>query len=398
MIRILIFLTTLTASSVADVKSTTGQVKFDIQMDSQAEMTLNGTGLGIGISPSANLHVNGNAIVSNQLIVGGMTGSSNLNVSGTLGYGFQVISSNTILGESSTILADSSSDNILITLPYAGNVNGRQYQIKKISDINTVWIAGGGNLIDDTSTVELPSNSLASVQLISNGVQWYKISQKDLSVTVASANLVGWWKMDEVSGNNCVDTSGQNYDGIMTNMDSSDIGVTGKFNQALYFDDNNNFVDINHSAGLNPTEFSISLWFEWDNLGTNDTDFLFSKFMTNYELHTGGSSGIDGLRFIPAGHTASTLDAISVIHAGWNHIVAIYSTSNSTAQIYLDGVMVAEKTGIVGTDDLSIDSSNISIGRRLNGTFYFGGKIDDVRLYNKTLSPAEVQAIFQNGQ
>ncbi len=121
--NILTALFLLSSTCFCDVLSTDGKIRFDTRMDGQAEMTLNSTGLGIGVLlPSSNLHVNGNAIISEQLFVGGSSGSSNLNVIGTIGYGVQTVSSNATLGDSSVVLVDSSSDNITLTLPYAGNV------------------------------------------------------------------------------------------------------------------------------------------------------------------------------------------------------------------------------------------------------------------------------------
>ena len=115
----------------ADVRSLDGTINFDVQSDGQTEMSLNTTGLGIGVSPSANLHVVGNTIVSKKLFVGGSDGSSNLNINGTLGYGLQTVSANATLADYSIVLADSSSDNLVLTLPYAGNASGSQYHIKK---------------------------------------------------------------------------------------------------------------------------------------------------------------------------------------------------------------------------------------------------------------------------
>jgi hypothetical protein len=80
--NILTALFLLSSACFCDVLSTDGKIRFDIQSDGQAEMTLNSTGLGILTLPSSNLHVNGNAIISEQLYVGGSSGSSNLNVNG----------------------------------------------------------------------------------------------------------------------------------------------------------------------------------------------------------------------------------------------------------------------------------------------------------------------------
>ena len=60
----------------ADVKGDSGTIRFDSNSDRNPEMILNSTGLGIGITPTANLHVSSNAILSGDLKIGGATQSS----------------------------------------------------------------------------------------------------------------------------------------------------------------------------------------------------------------------------------------------------------------------------------------------------------------------------------
>jgi len=121
--------------SHADVLSTTDQIKFDSNDNGQHEMVLDNTGLGIGINltPTANLHVSGNSIISGQMSVGGSTGQSNLNINGSLGFSSQDVSDNVILGGTSYIFADASSGNIILTLPASESYLGRVYVIKKVS-------------------------------------------------------------------------------------------------------------------------------------------------------------------------------------------------------------------------------------------------------------------------
>ena len=142
-INLLIF-TCFHAQVFSDVKSTNGAIRFDRDSNLVPEMTLNANGFGIfNQNPSSNLHVSGNAIISQQLTVGSSTLSqSNLHVQGSLAMTSEVISSSTTLSQSSVVLVDTSSDNILLTLPEAGNVLGRIYTIKKTSTANRIIIQG----------------------------------------------------------------------------------------------------------------------------------------------------------------------------------------------------------------------------------------------------------------
>lgn len=391
----------LTSALSADVVSTEGQIKFDVQSDNQAEMTLNANGLGIGITPSSNLHVKGNTVVTDQLSVGGSNGSANLNINGTLGHSVQTISSNTTLDENSIVLVDSSSDNITITLPYAGNVTGRLYQIKKISTSNSVWVSGGGNLIDDTSPIELPaSNNLASVDLISDGRQWYKLEQKDISETVAIGNLIAWWKLDESSGNTANDSVQSNHGTLQNGLVFS--SNTSKFSNALGFDGNNDYIDAGSNAALLAGEpHSISAWIRPDvdlsamaNWRGVVTRGFFDGIIRNhssgntfiaYTTHTGG--------VVPA--TSSTI----ILSDTWYHLVSVVSDSNIS--FYINGIQEGTTAlpNPLTTPATTNHSGNIQIGaHRLNYTEFFDGIIDDVRFYNKVLTPAEIQALYSQGQ
>jgi hypothetical protein len=392
--RIIIVLLILTSSLVADVKSTTGQIKFDTQMDNQAEMTLNSTGLGIGITPSTNLHVNGNAIITNQIFVGGSSGSSNFNVNGTIGYGFQTVSSNTDLGDSSIILADSSSDNITITLPYAGNVTGRQYQIKKISTPNSVWVSGGGNLIDDTSPIELPESSdLASVKLISNGSQWYKINQKNLNETIAYENLIGWWKLDERSGIIAHDSSRFSNNGSLTPINFSGNGTDGIHGRALRFDGSGDRIFLGDAINLsNNTSMTIMAWVKPED--ATQQGYAISSWTSGqwtYNLIWTGSAyqftvrGSD-LSGKSSGGAAGSLGI-------WAHVTGVANAQTGTIKVYINGV--GKATG--GGWDGSWYSAGAAeyIGWKDDSNDSFTGEIDDVRVYNRTLTDAEIFSIFE---
>lgn len=136
-------------------------------------MTLNHTGLGVGITPSTNLHISGNAIITNQLQIGNSSTSANLALHGTLGYGFQSITSDTTLSDSSLNFINSSSGNVKVTLPYAGNVLGRIYSIKKTSPENTVFIHG--DFIDNSYAISLAKNSLQYAKVMSTGNQQWSL-------------------------------------------------------------------------------------------------------------------------------------------------------------------------------------------------------------------------------
>lgn len=186
-----------------DVKSIEGQIDFDLDSNHVFEMKLNATGLGIGIAPSANLHVQGNAIITQKMFVGSSSGSANLNVDGTVGYGFETLTSDANLDISSLYLADTSSGNLIATLPYAGNAIGRMITVKKISNQNRLEIyASSENMIDGSYKSLSFSQDFPSIELVSDGNKWYitkMTSSANLDWTPEEIDTEGWFDSSDTS-------------------------------------------------------------------------------------------------------------------------------------------------------------------------------------------------------
>jgi hypothetical protein len=292
------------------------------------------------------------------------------------------------------MLVDSSSDNITITLPYAGNVTGRQYQIKKISTSNSVWISGGGNLIDDTSPIELPESSdLASVKLISDGSQWYKIEQKDILETVAADNLVGWWKLDETSGDNATDSSGYHNHGNATNMAAGNIGVDGKIIRAYDFDGVDDYISLNSGKLPNLANGSVSLWAKFD--VSNDNQYVID-FPTPRIVILEDAVGTNQLKLHVAGGDAITGTGLLTADV-WYFICGTWNDSTNVKNLYVNNVLKATASTAFNTS--ATPSGGFKIGSSNAGVSGFtDGLIDDVRVYNKVLSLAEIQALYNQGQ
>ena len=158
----------------AEVKSLDGTIKFDANFDGAPEAILNGTGFGLGTTtPSANLHVAGNAIVTGSMVVGSTSNSSgsHFHVSGTMGFLVQTVTGSTTLSGNSMVLADSSSGNITLSLPIASTVNGRMYTVKKTSNSFNVLIScstSGFLLQLSASTMGYPY-----AEVFSDGTSWH---------------------------------------------------------------------------------------------------------------------------------------------------------------------------------------------------------------------------------
>lgn len=383
------------------MKSTTGSINFDSNADSNAEMVLNSTGLGIGVSPSANLHVSGNGIIQNgSVVVGGTGGNSTLHVHGSVGVSVETLSSNTTLSSNSAVLVNTSSQNISVTLPYAGNHMGRNYKIKKISSLNTLSVYGNPYL-DGYSRINYTKNTdggLPLLSVISNGSEWYVLSSSDnVDTGIASSNLIGWWKFDGTSGNTALDSSQYNHSGTLLNFNYTTGGTTGVISNALTFDGASSHsvnmgINSNHNVGSG--NFTYSAWVKTSNSGNNMAIATKDPDSNPYHALRQMSTGRPRMQYSDSSSNAVTVDCTITTNDGlWHHVVGMRNGDNG--YLYIDGVQRGTASN-ASTGVVDNGGASFIVGARdkASGAHSFYGSIDDVRFFNKALSEAEILDLY----
>ena len=405
----LLLLLVLQFSVIADVKTSSGNINFDLGGDGSIEMKLTARGLGVGTAnPSANMHVTGNAIFASNLYVGTTGGNSTLQIGGSMGISYQAISSNTTLGTNMLYLVDTSSANIKITLPYAGNVTGRQYTIKKIATANRVWVTGGGNYIHDMTMVEMASfNSILNpcMTVISQSGYW-RILERTAGIGVYGyGDLVYQYKFDEKGGVYAYDSSMNGYRASLDYANAGGFGFAnsgnaGLNNGCLAFDGSDDELSVDNAPEI-VDNFTFGAWIRSDSTVPADAEA------------TSGTPGLTGDRFAfwPSNKSASSgvglsigTDRIKVYEHGTNIIcpTSVYVTAlgstwhqvyvvcvNGTCTIYLDGVSVH-----TGSDTGRTTYSPYYIGGFPGGYGWHDGEMDDVRCYNRAFSATEIGYLY----
>ena len=87
-----------------------------------------------------------------------------------------------------------------------------------------------------------------------------------------------------------------------------------------------------------------------------------------------------------------TTNAGSPTVGEWQHVVATWEPSTSTAKVYVNGVLEETKTDT--NVNWTNETMNFQIGNSQGEPYYFNGKIPIGRAYNKTLTLAEVKQNF----
>ncbi len=158
---------------------------------------------------------------------------------------------------------------------------------------------------------------------------------------------------------------------------------------ALHFDGSTYYT-----TPLLPAEnanFSASVWFNWDGPidGTNFQEFLGWHDGNTKRSYLGITEG-DG-NVVRWGDSYPNTGVV-VPEGQWSHLVAIYDHDNAQGIIYLNGEEVARASVSPYTfTSMSIGSLGPTGGEN------FVGDMDDIRVFQRALTPNEVNALYSQG-
>ena len=211
----------------------------------------------------------------------------------------------------------------------------------------------------------------------------------------AQSGPIGWWKLDEGSGTSTADASGNGNTGTLTNSPTWISGRVGP--GALSFGGTTAYVNVPNSSGildnLQNTGMTVSAWIKAAGTGGGNAGRIVEK--GNWFFAMGTVSSTTVVRFTIQDTAGSRPSSAAVTLNSWVHVAATWAgeASGSSITLYVNGV-ASNGTLISGTGTVGSESGAAQIGNRASDTARgFNGGIDEVRIYNRVLSAAEIQAL-----
>ena len=213
----------------------------------------------------------------------------------------------------------------------------------------------------------------------------------------APPGLAAAWGFNEVSGATAADSSGNNNTATLLNG----LGrVAGKYGSGLSFDGSNDYLTAANSTSLNVsgTALTLSMWLKPSG-GSSDQVLLGKHWNTSMtapyyqyglELQSGGTRPVfmigttGGLLSATMGSTLSTTQ--------WSHLAV--SFDGTTVRFYVNGALVSSQ-GLVAS--ITARTNPLRIGADASTSQFYKGLLDDVRIYTRTQSAADIQADMNTG-
>jgi VanZ family protein len=205
--------------------------------------------------------------------------------------------------------------------------------------------------------------------------------------------LEAYWKLDESRGRIALDSSGHGLHGKFSNEPTRVAGAQGG---VVTLDGATDYIDFGHSPALRLFgSMTISAWINSTSFPVDDAAIV-SHLNNNlgYQLDTTVDRGLRTIGFKltdACGSLMARYGATPLVADRWYYVAGVYDAEVQTLNVYLNGEL--DNGFLLGsvTGRQRSDLAAVYVGRRsdLKG-FEFAGSINDVRLYSRALTKAEI--------
>ena len=222
---------------------------------------------------------------------------------------------------------------------------------------------------------------------------------QDASAQILDPDLVLYFDYEDFDGNTVLEKSGRGYDGEINGdiTQSND----GKFGKAAHFA-SGSFLDLdgpNVKAEDIPTEgMSILAWLNVEAI--SDMAIFNARAGDNTWLVHPEARGGGNYRWLnrsPGGATIFDIRAGENKANEWIHYGGTFSRADGLAVLYINGEKVGEEAARVGTPIAGDWDQGARVGYNIDNNRPFTGLMDDLNIWKRGLSEAEVNDIMNNG-
>jgi hypothetical protein len=200
--------------------------------------------------------------------------------------------------------------------------------------------------------------------------------------------LIAHWKLDETEGDTAYDSAGNHNAAV-----HSGTWTDGRIDGALLFNGLNTYMDCGDSELLRPEQMTLCLWIEPQHMGgmryvvscvnnnTDELDYVIMRHLAGEIELSVGQPGTDPVSVMSQPATALN---------EWSHVAV--SLDGYVASVYINGLLDSSASYTAAQPG---QGQNLVISSYQANTRFFFGKMDDIRIYNQALDPADIAVLVR---
>jgi hypothetical protein len=245
-----------------------------------------------------------------------------------------------------------------------------------------------------------PNSSTMKKTLLTLGISAFLSAALAQDIT---SNLVAHVSFD--NGDATIDAGTATNNGIVTGATAA-TDRDGNANSAIYFD-GNDWIDFGNYTDyqFGYDSFTITFWVKGDG-STSTGGYIIGKraftsgadrvYSVTYDYNNGGR--VFGYIRDDIGLTPANYPTAPSAADEWHHIAMVIDRDLDAVAFYVDGSVIDAEmlgSGFGSLNAIGSSYGNLVMGRSSNGDQYFKGWVDDVKIYRRALSSADL-AVMQD--
>jgi Protein of unknown function (DUF4038)/Concanavalin A-like lectin/glucanases superfamily/Putative collagen-binding domain of a collagenase len=200
------------------------------------------------------------------------------------------------------------------------------------------------------------------------------------------SGLVAAYGFEEGGGTTTADSSGNSLTGSLA---GAAWVATGKFGKALSFNGSSSMVSIPDASVLDlTTGMTLSAWIKPTALSGWPCVIMKERAgELTYAMYASSPGGQPNVDYTHNGVEVNLLGSPGPALGTWSYLAATFD--GATLRLYVNAAQI---TSMATVSSIDATTGALRIGGNTVWTEYFNGLIDEVRIYNRALTPAEIQS------